>query len=152
MKKLLMLLFTSSLLACNNAENKKGQTGISTEDAHYPATSATTLALNNEAKWKADESTNKNVSELKMIAKRLNENKSKTLVDYATVANELQTGLDKMIKQCRMQGPDHEALHQWLEPLLQNVANLEKATDEKKASGFFNAVEEQLKIYHQYFE
>lgn len=152
MKKLLMLLFTSSLLACNNAENKKGQTGISTEDAHYPATSATTLALNNGAKWKADESTNKNVSELKMIAKRLNENKSKTLVDYATVANELQTGLDKMIKQCRMQGPDHEALHQWLEPLLQNVANMEKATDEKKASGFFNTIEGQLKIYHQYFE
>lgn len=152
MKKLLMLLFTSSLLACNNAENKKGQTGLSTEDAHYPATSATTLALNNGAKWKADESTNKNVSELKTIAKRLNDNKSKTLVDYTTAASELQTGLDKMIKQCRMQGPDHEALHQWLKPLLEDVTNLKKATDEKKASEFFSAVSERLKIYHQYFE
>jgi phage-related tail protein len=39
---------------------------------------------------------------------RFSENKSKSLSDFQTAAGELQTGLDKMIKECRMQGADHD--------------------------------------------
>jgi hypothetical protein len=49
-------------------------------------------------------------------------------------------------------GADHEALHQWLEPLMKSVNELKKANDEKEASKLFNEISEQLTNYHQYFE
>jgi len=57
-----------------------------------------------------------------------------------------------MVKECRMQGADHKALHQWLEPLIKNVGQLKKASDEKEASTLMNEISEQLTNYHQYFE
>ncbi|HTM92143.1 MAG TPA: hypothetical protein VL095_06990 [Flavisolibacter sp.] len=149
MKKLLILLCISSLFACTNAGTEKKETIQAPEETHHEATE---LALNNGARWKSDESTNKNVAELEAITDRFTTNQPKLTADFTSVANELQTGLDKMIKECRMQGADHEALHQWLEPLMKNVNELKKANDEKEASKLFNEISEQLINYHQYFE
>ena len=149
MKKFLILLCISSLLACTNAGIEKKETIQATEEAHYETSK---LALNNGTKWKSDESTNKNVAELETITDRFTTSQPKLTADFTSVANELQAGLDKMIKECRMQGADHEALHQWLEPLMKDVNELKKANDEKEASKLFNEISEQLNNYHQYFE
>ena len=151
MKKGLILLCISSLFACNNAAENKEESVQTTEDAH-PHEKASTPALNNGAKWKSDESTNRNVAELEAIVNKFNTTQPKLTADFINVANELQNGIDKMIKECRMEGPDHEALHQWLEPLLENVAALKKATTEKEALKLFDSIREQLETYHQYFE
>lgn len=151
MKKLLILLCISSLFACNNAADNKKESVQTTEDAHHREKVATP-ALNNGAKWKSDESTNRNVAELEAIVNKFNTMQPKLTADFINVANELQSGLDKMIKECRMEGPDHEALHQWLGPLLENVAALKKVTTEKEALKSFDGIREQLETYHQYFE
>lgn len=151
MRKLLILLCISSLLACTDTGTEKEKTVQATEDAHHH-NETTTLALNNGAKWKADEGTNKNVVELDSIVCRFNGTQSKLTADFTTTANELQTGLDKMIKECRMQGADHEALHHWLEPLMRNVNELKNAKDEKEASKLFHQIAGQLNNYHNYFE
>jgi hypothetical protein len=137
------------LFACTNTGTEKKETIQATEEAHHEATK---LTLNNGAKWKSDESTNKNVAELEAITDRFTINQPKLTADFTNVANELQAGLDKMIKECRMQGADHEALHQWLEPLMKSVNELKKAGDEKEASKLFDEIREQLNNYHQYFE
>lgn len=151
MKKLLILLCISSLFACNDAAENKEESIQTTEDA-LPHEKVATPALNNGAKWKSDESTNRNVAELEATVNKFNTTQPKLTADFINVANELQSGLDKMIKECRMEGPDHEALHQWLEPLLKNVAALKKATTEKEALKSFDSIRKQLETYHQYFE
>jgi hypothetical protein len=152
MKKFLMLaLFASTLLACNNVENKNEEAAKPVE-ATQPHEEARTLTLSNGAKWQSDESTTRNVKELQAIVNRLNENKNQTLENYTAVANELQPGLDKMIKECRMQGADHDALHLWLEPLLANVNSLKKATVKENASKTFIEIEQHVNSYNQFFE
>lgn len=151
MKILLMLLLClGSLIACKQAETKKEQ-DTTTEHAHHKA-EAPALTLNNGAKWNSDESTNKNVGDLETIMHRWRENKAKTLADYQTAGNELQSALDKMIRECRMKGPDHDALHLWLEPLLKNVNDIKMATNESKAENVFHEIDERIKNYHLYFE
>lgn len=150
MKKLLILLCISSLLACTNAETEKEETLQTTRDTHHDE--ATTLALNNGAKWKSDENTNKNVAELEATVSRTTVNQPKLTADFTTIADSLQTGLDKMVKECRMQGPDHQALHQWLEPLMKNVKELKAAGNEDQASKLISNINQQLNEYHQYFE
>jgi len=151
MRKLLMLLCISSLFACTDAGTERKEAVQTTEPVHQHS-EPSKLALNDGAKWKSDESTNKNVAELEAIVRRFTNRQPKGTADFTSVANELQTGLDKLIKECRMQGADHEALHQWLEPLMKNVSELKSADNEKSSSELFNEISEQLINYHQYFE
>jgi len=152
MKKILTLvLFASTLLACNNVETKNEEAAKPAETTKTYA-EAGTLTLNNGAKWKSDESTTSNVKELQAIVNRFNENKNQTIENYISVAKELQTGLDKMIKECRMEGADHDALHLWLEPFLPNVNSLKKAIVKDDASKIFIEIDQHLNSYNQFFE
>src|SRR4051812_34369337 len=76
------------------------------------------LVLNHGAKWKVDKPTSNNVGHLQQIVKAGN---VKTLKDYHQTGKALQAGITTMIKECRMQGADHLALHKWLEPLMQKI-------------------------------
>ena len=147
---LTILLFASLLWACNDTLIEKEE-AVSVAEALHRHDDAPTLALNNEAKWKADENTNRNVAELEAVAGRFNRKESKIVADYAAAGNEWKTGLDKMIKECRMKGADHDALHKWLEPLLKKVNSLQQATTKVEASKLYNEICGQLSVYHQYF-
>jgi hypothetical protein len=154
MKKFLVfLLCISTLWACNNAEsNNKEEATTFEEHASRHEEGQATLTLNNGAKWKSDESTNNNVAQLKAITSRFNENGNTSLADYTSVGTELQTGVDKMINECRMQGADHDALHIWLGPLVKNVTDLRNAANEKEAAKLLAGIKERLNMYTQYFE
>ncbi|NUQ24285.1 MAG: hypothetical protein HUU34_10040 [Saprospiraceae bacterium] len=107
------------------------------------------LGLNNGAKWKADSGTNAHVTALLQIAQA---NNPQTLADYQNAGNTFQNELNNLIKDCRMQGPDHDALHQWLEPLLASNKKLMEAENQDAASAIFNEQKEHIQLYFTYFE
>jgi hypothetical protein len=150
-KVLLSLMVFGLLLACNQGNKDAG-------DAHTPAPAekheehesrAVALALNNGAKWKADSSTKSNVAFLQNIAASA---KKENLEGYHATAEQLQEGLNKMVKECKMKGPDHDALHKWLEPLMETTKDLKKQTAAEHAAATLKEIEKQLDLFSQYFE
>jgi hypothetical protein len=153
MKNFLMLLMCVSLVwACNDVRTKKEEEDKTVETWHQHDEKLSTLGLNNGAKWKADERTNNNVAELKLIVSRFTKSKNKSVADYSALANDLQNSLNTLIKECRMQGVDHDALHQWLQTLIENVKNLKTVTTESEASQVFAEINNEVSAYNQYFE
>lgn len=150
MRKLLGLIVCIGLIhACNN-ETKKEETVV--KEASHEQAHEERLTLNDGAKWNSDESTNQNVASMQQIISAFKKNEAVSIENYVSVANELQSGLDKMIKECRMKGADHDALHLWLEPLIKDVKELKKANDAGTASNVFGKIEKQVLIYNNYFE
>lgn len=116
---------------------------------HEPASEK--LVLNNGGKWKVDKITNDNVASLQQMVKPANGKPGKSLKDYHMAGVALQNGITKMIKECRMKGSDHQALHKWLEPLMELVSKLSRAPDARAAARSYTATTAQLNLYNQYF-
>lgn len=51
-----------------------------------------------------------------------------------------------------MKGPDHDALHKWLEPLLEETKELKNATEVKNAREKLKEIDERINLFAQYFE
>lgn len=140
-------------ISCGNDQQKEMRRGTTSEETtHEHDAAKDKLELNNGARWKADSSTNNNVRNLQAIVEKFNNSSERSINAYTSTAAELQTGLDKMIAECKMNGPDHDALHKWLEPLIGNVSNLKKSTNEEEATVIMKEVDGHLKLYAQYFE
>lgn len=107
------------------------------------------LVLNKGAKWKVDRPTSSNVILLLQIVKAAN---PKTLTDYHKAGTALQAGISKMIKECRMKGPNHLALHKWLEPLMEQVAQINRSPNDASAKKYFDKIKNHLNIFNRYFE
>ncbi len=97
-------------------------------------------------------STNNNVKNLQEIFKEFREEKEPSLPACQNTQKDLQQGIDKMIRECKMTGADHEALHKWLEPLIAQVAQLKQVSTASAAAPALKAIEKQVEIYNQYFE
>ncbi len=138
------LLITLHLIACvllvNNAS------------AFAYQTSSEMLTLNKGAKWKVDNSTNNNVKHLQEIVQAFNTGKDKSLNAYHKTASDLQAGLNKMIKECKMKGADHQALHKWLEPFMGQVTKFAHTTKLGKAAQSLDGIKVHLNKFNQYFE
>lgn len=156
MKRTLLVLFTAGILvSCNtqdNKETKETSQAIEREHERHSDKENKGLSLNNGNKWKADASTNDNVKTLLVVVDEFNTGKDKALINYHNAAAGLQKGLEKMIKECRMQGADHDALHKWLEPLMKQVASFQKAATAEQAEEQFHNIHKQLNLYEKYFE
>lgn len=152
MKKILaVLLVTSFMMACNSGDDKEkaAATDPAAETQHEQEQKATGLVLNNGTKWKADSTTLLNVSLLQKIVSGA---KKENLDNYTQTATLLQGGLNKMVNECKMKGADHDALHQWLEPLMEKTKDLKKATSTENAAATLNEIDQHLKLFAQYFE
>jgi hypothetical protein len=57
-----------------------------------------------------------------------------------------------MIQECKMKGPDHDALHHWLEPLLKETNELKNAADTTAGKMIFQSLDKQIDAFHTYFE
>lgn len=149
MKKI-FFVFTMCLIvfACNSDYSKK-EPGESVTNEHQ---NASTLTLNNGAKWKADSITNRNVARLKTATDNFRVNLSPTVEEYHLFGNDLSNGLNTMVQQCKMTGPDHEALHHWLEPILNETKQLKNVSDTVKGRSIFNSLDKNIDSYHTYFE
>ncbi len=147
----IFIMAISLLIACQPAVKKESKSvePVSQTDTHNEHDSIAALTLNNGAKWKADSSTNINVSELYNVIAEAN---PVNLEDYHKTGKAFQMGLDKMISECRMQGADHEALHHWLEPLLEENRKLQETKSVNDGTEAFDFIKRQLEKYHEYFE
>jgi len=155
MKKLLtLLLLTGTIWSCNNhkrAENKNFNNPAETDEHHSKGTGEK-LELNNGAKWKVDSTTNNNTNSLKLIFEKFDNRSDKSLAAYKKTQGDLQKGIDKMISECKMNGPDHEALHKWLEPLINQVAKFKQTSTVHDADEALKGIRAQVSLYSQYFE
>lgn len=139
-KPILMLLLLF-IISCAD-KPPKGDTNETGAHATIH-TKDTTLQLNNGEKWKLDEATRQNMNEIKAY------------ISQATHANgelsgqELQKKADKLVKECRMKGADHDALHVWLGPFLQHVQAIKENRDAESAS---HALRDDVKEFDVYFE
>ncbi|MCK9402101.1 MAG: hypothetical protein M0Q26_01750 [Chitinophagaceae bacterium] len=149
-RALTMLLATGLLLACNSQNEKENSTTAepATEN-HEHTEKANGLVLNNGAKWKADSTTLANAAGLQGIVSNA---KKESLENYLQTASRLESGLSKMVNECKMNGADHDALHQWLEPLMQKTKELKKATASENAAAVLGDIEKQISLFAQYFE
>lgn len=152
MKKLLVLLLAFGyLVACNShSEHKSNADSAAVDQSHEEHNKPSEgLVLNNGAKWKSDSTTMVNVALMQTTVANA---KKENPLNYTQAATQLQDGLNKMVKECTMKGPDHDALHQWLEPLIKQVKELSKATSTEAASAQLNEIEQQLNLFAQFFE
>lgn len=156
MKKLFFLTLTAfTLFSCNSGANNvivDEHAGHNHEAEEAPIANAEVIPLNNGAKWKADKATSQNVAELKTIAETFKLKVTPDLKDYQELNGEFARALNKMIQQCTMSGPDHDALHVWLEPVLKDNAKLKESSDVTASHDIFLSIDKRINNYQNYFE
>ena len=151
MKKILTLVLATGLLfACNTGSNNEKRTATDTVAQNHKEHEgkATVLVLNNGVKWKADSTTLLNVALLQNIVSNA---KKESLENYLQTSIQLEAGLSKMVKECKMKGPDHDALHQWLEPLMEKTKELKNANSIENAGMISGEIEKQINLFPEYF-
>lgn len=151
-----LLLFSVFFYACNNGTEKATESHVESashdhENHEVIQEERTSLSLNNGEKWKADESTNLHAEKLISKVNTFNSKESFNLPAYQNFALDMQMELNSLIKDCKMSGPDHDALHYWLEPVLQNINHLTKATTDDDAQESVHKLTENVLKYNQYF-
>ena len=153
MKNIITLIVAALFaVSCNTSPSAPAAEGDAHEAEHTTASAnKTSLTLNNGEKWKADESTNNNVAALEQITNDFKPVEEKSTEDYKALHTSLQEGIEKMVKECRMQGADHDALHLWLEPLMGMVKRMENVASATEGSASFEEINNQINLYRQYF-
>lgn len=145
---LLIILCVSFLVSCNQSTKNSESHG---DDAHS-MTNDTTMTLNNGAKWKVDSITTHNVIPMKVTANMFKVEPFPSLENYQILGNDLGHDADTMIQQCKMTGADHEALHKWLSPIINQSAQLKNITDTAEARKIFVSIDRRINAFQQYFE
>lgn len=110
------------------------------------------LALNNGEKWKSDDPTNMHAQNLIGLNQDFRTKASDANLEmFRNYADMLQQELNGMIKDCKMDGPDHDALHLWLEPVLNRVKDLKNAETDEKAKEIDADLSGKIMKYDQFF-
>jgi hypothetical protein len=141
MNKLLFLFAIILLGSCKDMNKKSADM----EQYEHRQNKRKPMMLNNGAKWMTDDTTRINITEMKSI---LNAPSAKQ--DPGKLQEALQAKTDELIKECRMTGPAHEALHTWLENYIEDLKLLKnRELDPDKVYGYLQA---DLKEFDAYFE
>ena len=141
--KTLFIALAVLLAACGPGVSKKGS---ESQDDHAHTKPDTATQLPETGKWKADLPTKKNVA---LMVDVVSDPKYLEPSERDNLSSALQEKIDQLIQECRMQGPDHDALHKWLEEVLDKKKDLEK--DE----GYLESVEElrlEIMDFYKLFE
>lgn len=139
-----VLFLVSCSQSANHSESHDSDTHAMSADA--------SLTLNNGAKWKADSVTDHNVIRLKVTANMFKVDPFPPLNTYQILGNDLSKDVDTLLRQCNMKGDDHEALHQWLTPIIHQSYRLKSISDTAEARKVFDSLDQRINIFHQYFE
>jgi len=140
------------ILSCNNSERNGGQTKAPIHAQHDNEVVNDSVGLNQGKKWKSDAITNENIASFQRIAEQAKQMKDPGIKEYNEAGARMQRLLDKLISECRMKGPDHEALHKWLTPLFTSVSSLVKSKDKTEASQLIDNINNHVDSYAKYFE
>lgn len=141
---MLKYILIVTMLIMAGCVNNQSKSDTQETDPHTSVTTQqATLQLNNGQKWKLDEATRQNIKPIKAHISQASHTSG------ALSGEELQVHIDKLVKECRMTGPEHDALHAWLGPFLQHVQALKKNQDAESAS---HALNEDIKAFDAHFE
>lgn len=133
-------------MACSN--NGKQEEATSNHEHKNIDTASTALRLNNGVKWKTDEATRKNVAHLTKI---INDNSNIDVKNRAQLTKQLQTRIDTLVMQCKMQGPDHDALHVWLNQVLHNLKEMKEEEKDTYLESYAE-LRKDVENFHVFFE
>ena len=152
LKGVLTVFLAFSLFGCNQTpKNTDGHDAMENHDEHQHAP-ATALSLNSGEKWKSDLSTKTHVDNLIDKSNAFNKNTSPDVVAYHAFANDMQTDLNALIKDCKMEGPDHDALHAWLEPVVEDLKVLKNVKTEAEGKKGAEELSESIQKFNEFFE
>lgn len=141
------------LTACNTANPPSD---VATDNAHSETVSehmepAATLTLNQGKKWLSDENTRNHVNKLSDILSAFSSKSRSGISEYQSLASDVQTELNGLIKDCKMSGPDHDALHIWLEPVLNSTAKLKDSQTMEDAEALVESLVKEINKFNTYF-
>ena len=164
-KLFVAILFFYSVISCSTPtqENTSQQNQVADTVKQGPVTDVgekeneeedgtSPLSLNNGMKWKADDVTNENVKAIKKIESEFENKSGPVLHDYHNTATKIIEATNKLLADCKMSGPEHEALHKWLLPLIGDTKKLLGSQDSADAAKIFSEIKERLNIYNHYFD
>lgn len=118
-----LLLFASCSGSAEHEHNAESETSV--DAPHQHATRNDVEAP--DKKWQLDESTRSNIANIKGLLQGPSSGK-----DLGQLGDKLQYETDKLISECRMDGPDHDALHVWLEDYLQHLKALKNSSGNRE--------------------
>ena len=105
------------------------------------------LSLNNGAKWKTDVSTRSNINEMRQMLSTVDSKSSNESLNQLSANLEKQT--NKLVSECTMKGPDHDALHVWLSDFQNDLRNF-KGSDNKQAQ--LSDLKTDIESFDQFFD
>jgi len=158
MKYLIFVISLSAFVSCKDHEkqNTSKETNtpltvtVNNEDLEvYKNAWIHEIKTNNIGKWLANAETNEGV---KNMINSLDSIETNALEDYKTLAKQLSSQKNYIIKNCTMTGEPHENLHVWLLPLLAKIEALSEVKTIKEASKLKQSITENIYQYSNYFE
>lgn len=146
MKFYLILLFAVSLMFSCSHEHSK-------EAAHSEVhADPTELSLNGDERWQADDATNANIQQLQQLMQdHLRQPEANSVEAVNALGQNMKVGFDKVFSDCRMKGPEHDMLHTYLMPMLEDVKTLE-TSDLQTATAARDRLAARLDQYQTYFK
>jgi hypothetical protein len=143
--KQIIILIAAGLVSCTNTVSTQKETG---ETKNEKEQTAFTIQLNNGAKWKADSITKVHIAEMiGIVSDSAYKNPGKSV----QLSTELQNKADALVKDCKMQGNEHKALHEWLQQLLKGIKEL-KEDEADEYSKVYEALKQHIAGFYNYFE
>lgn len=142
--KHLLIITLVAVIGCTSQEKTEQE---SREETKEHVHSEMQLNLNNGLKWKADEPTKTNVAALLKV---VNDGSIKTGSDRVQLFTSLQEKVDTLVRQCRMQGREHDALHVWLERVLNDMKELKEEQEDHPE--LFAVLKKDIESFYTYFE
>jgi hypothetical protein len=141
MNKIILAAIFLFFAGCTNSTNSSHEhKEISGEK---PASAGDHLQLNNGKKWRLDETTRENIAAVKSLM-------AGSLESQATLATNLQRQTDKLVSECKMEGPDHAALHIWLEQWLEHLRDFKNGGAASEAA--LRSLQKDVTEFDNYFE
>lgn len=156
-KSFLALLFVLFILSCNSTSDEDKKLDVATTENHseqeaaHNAEHTKELSLNNGVKWQTDESTRTHVAKLNALIDAFNSKENADIASYHAFAGDMQKELNELIRDCKMQGADHDALHLWLQPVLQDVSKMKKVKATGEGKHLAEQITNNVKKFDQYF-
>ena len=149
MNKLLIIL-SLLIAACSNNES---HLDVANGDKHMQhdstAVPIVTLRLNNNnTKWKTDDVTRKNVS---AMARAINDSNNIGASRKQQLVEQLQGTINTLVQQCTMKGPDHDALHLWVEQVMHDLKSVKTSSDDAYPKSYA-ALKGDVENFYVYFE
>ena len=146
MNKILGII-TLLFIACTNPVSLNDEVNKDKDNSH-PINSTKDLQVNSGGKHRADEATRRNVAAMVQI---VNDSNNPGKENRAKLTNQLQTRIDTLVQQCKMSGPAHDALHTWLEKVLEDLKEIkEKEGDEYQKS--YSTLKKDVESFYTFFE